>query len=74
MDDCAGKTCSGVGQCQDGVNDYKCQCHPGYTGKDCQTSEQFPKIIFIFVPSIDSTKNFIQIGQLLLSFSPYKLF
>ena len=40
IDDCAGKTCNEVGQCQDGINDYICQCNLGYTGKDCQTSEE----------------------------------
>ena len=42
IDDCAGKTCNGVGQCQDGTNDYTCQCQQGFTGKDCETSKAFP--------------------------------
>ena len=40
MDNCAGKKCSGVGKCKNGVNDYTCQCAKGYTGKDCETSEK----------------------------------
>ena len=39
IDDCAEKTCSGVGQCKDDINDYTCKCNQGYTGKDCQTSK-----------------------------------
>merc|ERR1719334_350498 len=35
---CSGKTCSGVGQCLDGINNYTCKCNQAYTGKDCQTN------------------------------------
>ena len=41
IDDCAGKTCNGVGTCNDGINDYTCQCQKGYAGKDCQNSKFF---------------------------------
>ena len=37
IDDCAEKTCSGHGVCEDGINDYACQCIDGYEGKDCNS-------------------------------------
>lgn len=30
-DDCASNPCES-GECQDGINEYKCVCSPGYTG------------------------------------------
>ena len=30
-DDCANNPCE-YGECQDGINEYKCVCAPGYTG------------------------------------------
>lgn len=30
-DDCASNPCE-YGECQDGINEYKCVCAPGYTG------------------------------------------
>ena len=41
IDDCAGKTCSGVGRCEDGVNDYSCKCDEGYAGKNCEKGKLF---------------------------------
>ena len=29
-------TCNGRGQCIDLINDFNCDCNPGYTGKDCE--------------------------------------
>ena len=37
IDDCAGITCSGHGQCVDGVSSYTCDCDVGYTDNECQT-------------------------------------
>ena len=31
-DDCASNPC-GYGECHDGINEYKCVCAPGYTGR-----------------------------------------
>uniref|UniRef100_A0A6Q2X482 Notch receptor 2 n=1 Tax=Esox lucius TaxID=8010 RepID=A0A6Q2X482_ESOLU len=33
-DDCAGNPCE-YGTCQDGIDEYKCVCAPGYTGAKC---------------------------------------
>uniref|UniRef100_A0A674MY80 Notch receptor 2 n=1 Tax=Takifugu rubripes TaxID=31033 RepID=A0A674MY80_TAKRU len=33
-DDCASNLCV-YGECQDGINEYKCVCSPGYTGDKC---------------------------------------
>ena len=35
INDCAEETCSGNGECVDGINDYTCECIDGYEGKDC---------------------------------------
>uniref|UniRef100_A0A673W043 Notch receptor 2 n=1 Tax=Salmo trutta TaxID=8032 RepID=A0A673W043_SALTR len=34
VDDCASNPCE-YGECQDGINEYKCVCAPGYTGAKC---------------------------------------
>ena len=38
VDDCVGVTCSGNGQCVDGVNSFSCTCDPGFIGELCQTN------------------------------------
>ena len=35
IDDCASVSC-GNGTCVDGVNNYTCDCHPGYAGDHCE--------------------------------------
>ncbi|KXJ18031.1 Fibropellin-1 [Exaiptasia diaphana] len=37
VDDCVKKPCQNGGECIDGVNSYKCECAPGYTGPNCET-------------------------------------
>lgn len=32
IDDCAASPCASTGSCIDLVNDYRCDCAPGYTG------------------------------------------
>ena len=41
IDDCVGQTCSSMGTCTDLVDDYECDCTPGFTGKDCETGNYF---------------------------------
>jgi hypothetical protein len=36
IDECASAPCVHNSTCQDLINDYACQCHPGYAGKNCQ--------------------------------------
>jgi len=46
INECEGQYCSENGQCEDGINDYKCICNVGFTGKDCETGateQQKPK-------------------------------
>ena len=36
IDDCVTVSCSGNGQCVDGVDSFICMCDPGFTGELCQ--------------------------------------
>lgn len=42
INECSPYPCDPVGglQCRDAVNDYMCDCRPGYTGKNCSVSIQ----------------------------------
>lgn len=35
-DDCIDVTCSGHGDCSDGIDRYDCTCYLGYTGQVCE--------------------------------------
>lgn len=37
-DDCTPNPCVNGGSCTDQVNNYLCQCPPGYNGVNCQTN------------------------------------
>ena len=37
--DCAPNPCLNGGVCTDLVNDFKCKCRVGYTGKNCNNSK-----------------------------------
>lgn len=39
IDDCVPVVCHHGATCDDLLNDYKCNCVPGYTGKLCQTGK-----------------------------------
>ena len=39
IDDCADQPCEHGGSCGDAVNDYTCNCVPGYTGRNCSTGK-----------------------------------
>lgn len=38
VDDCLTKPCSNGGACHDLINDYSCDCKPGFEGKDCSVN------------------------------------
>ena len=41
IDDCASNPCKNDGECVDKVNDFECQCKPGFTGKDCNEGKLY---------------------------------
>ena len=38
-DNCGAVVCNNGGSCVDEVNDYYCDCSPGYTGEHCETGK-----------------------------------
>ncbi len=39
IDECASNPCEHGGTCVDDVNQYTCDCDPGWTGDHCETSK-----------------------------------
>ena len=39
INDCVGVNCSGNDQCVDGVNNFTCECAPGFRGPKCSEFE-----------------------------------
>ena len=39
VDDCALSPCQNGGICTDGVNQFTCQCEPGFSGINCEISK-----------------------------------
>ena len=39
IDDCANSPCQNGGSCTDGVNQFTCQCVPGFSGTNCEISK-----------------------------------
>ena len=39
IDECASVPCKNSGMCVDGIDFFACQCMPGFTGDQCQTSK-----------------------------------
>ena len=48
IDECVNHTCRNSGSCVDGVNNYSCNCLPGFTGDRCETSTYFPLLLLVF--------------------------
>ena len=40
VDDCVSNTCQNGGMCVDGVASFTCDCAPGFTDRNCSTSEK----------------------------------
>ena len=48
--ECASDPCLNGATCEDGINQYTCDCSPGYTGTHCETGEQYNQpIIYIHI-------------------------
>jgi len=39
INECSSSPCWNGGYCQDHVNNYTCDCKPGYVGYNCQTGK-----------------------------------
>ena len=35
IDECEPVPCGDTGDCEDGINEYICHCHPGWAGPRC---------------------------------------
>ena len=45
INECVNHTCQNGGSCKDGVNNYSCNCLPGFTGNRCQTG-RYKRFVF----------------------------
>ena len=50
INDCKGDVCQNSGTCVDLINNYRCECVPGFSGDNCETSKppqksQIPKCV-----------------------------
>ena len=41
INDCLGSPCNNGGTCKDGLATYSCTCPQGFTGTDCEISEEY---------------------------------
>ena len=48
IDECVNHSCLNGGSCVDGVNNYSCNCLPGFTGDRCETGRYFPLFLVVF--------------------------
>lgn len=40
VDECSSNPCSNDGVCRNFINEYTCQCAPGYEGAQCETGKR----------------------------------
>ena len=76
IDDCFGSStdpshpsnpCQNGGQCIDQIDDFVCECLPGFTGKKCQVNEFL--IIKQLISGKITTKYFVLIKTLIFLFT-----
>lgn len=63
-DDCASNPCK-YGDCQDGINEYKCVCAPGYTGSFCRVEIHLRSsaLHFSTIPLSDSVPESLSLKE-----------
>ena len=47
IDECESFPCQNGGTCTDSIAGYTCDCVPGHTGEDCETSVPICIILFV---------------------------
>ena len=52
IDECLHHTCQHGGSCIDAVNNYSCNCLPGFTGDRCETGTYFSLFSLMFHLSV----------------------
>ncbi len=57
IDECASNPCENGGTCVDDINQYTCNCDPGWTGVHCETSKKTFCIVYRRCSSIFSEKE-----------------
>jgi EGF-like domain len=62
IDECISAPCQNGGTCHDGVDFYSCSCAAGYSGVNCQTSEEQLAQILSFKLSL-KMKSFTECEQ-----------
>ena len=50
IDECAVDPCENGATCVDGINDFVCECVPGFEGRNCQVNIDECEVGFSFIP------------------------
>ena len=81
IDDCFGSStdpshpsnpCQNGGQCIDQIDDFVCECLPGFTGKKCQVHVFFICFL-IFISSVRKVSKYFQFYQSYFDFLRYSM-
>ena len=61
IDECSSNPCENGGSCNDGINEYNCQCVPGYTDANCETGTMSYFSLFIKTSIVSSCRAFVAV-------------